>query len=109
MRRTDLIQRLALFDAFSMSWKSLKFYAFPPFSVIGAMLAKIEREAGMGVVVLPNWPTQSWYPKAVQLMAAEPVYVKASKDLLRLPSHPQKIHPIWDKINLIICLLSGKA
>jgi hypothetical protein len=57
---------------------------------------------------LPNWPTQSWYAKAFHMMTQEPVYIKASKSLLSLPSHPQEVHPIWQKMNLIICLLSGR-
>ena len=31
------------FDAFSISWANLKFYAFPPFSLIGASMSKIRR------------------------------------------------------------------
>ncbi|CAB4004433.1 Hypothetical predicted protein, partial [Paramuricea clavata] len=37
-------------DAFTLSWANLKFYAFPPFSVIGAMLAKIQKEGGQEYV-----------------------------------------------------------
>ena len=96
-------------DAFTISWGILNFYVFPPFSVIAAMLEKIQREGGQGICVIPNWPTQNWYAKAFQMMIKDPVYIKASKDLLRLPSHPHEIHPIWEKINLIICLLSGKT
>ena len=54
-------------DAFTMHWASLKFYAFLPFSVIPLVLNKICREKAQGVVVLPDWPTQSWYPKAIQM------------------------------------------
>jgi hypothetical protein len=96
-------------DAFMLQWASLKFYAFPPFSVIGAVLSKIQREEAVGVCVLPDWPTQGWYAKACQMMTQDPIRVKASKELLRLPSSPQETHPIWHKMNLLICLLSGKA
>ena len=31
-------------DAFRLSWENKKFYAFPPFSLIGAALVKIRRD-----------------------------------------------------------------
>ena len=47
-------------DTFSLD--SLPFYAFPPFSVIPAVLKKIRDNKVTGVCVLPNWPTQAWFP-----------------------------------------------
>ena len=52
-------------DAFMMQWTYLKFYAFPPFSIIPMLLSKIQQEGATGVCVLPEWPTQAWYPKAL--------------------------------------------
>lgn len=55
-------------DAFTMQWAGLKFYAFPPFSVVPKVLSKIYQEKAEGIVVLPNWPTQSWFAKAMQML-----------------------------------------
>ena len=96
-------------DAFSLQWSKVDFYAFPPFSVIPAVLSKIQREEALGVVMLLDWPAQGWYPKALEMLKQEPIYLKARRDLLRLPSHPEEVHPIWHKLNLQICLLSGKV
>ena len=96
-------------DAFSLQWSRLDFYAFPPFSVIPAVLSKMQREEALGVVVLPDWPAQGWYPKALEMLKQEPIYLKARRDLLRLPSHPEEVHPIWHKLYLLVCLLSGKV
>ena len=41
-------------------------------------------------------------------MRKKPIYIKASKELLPLPSSPQDIRPIWKKIQLISCFLSEK-
>ena len=71
-------------DAFSLQWSRLDFYAFPPFSVIPAVLSKIQREEALGVVALPDWPAQGWYPKALEMLKQEPNYLKARRDLLRL-------------------------
>ena len=95
-------------NAFSLDWSNLDFYAFPPFSVIPTVLNKLVTEGAQGICVLPDWPTQPWYPRAVQLLKQNPVYLKARKDLLQLPSHPKESHPIWHKLNLLVCHLSGR-
>ena len=95
-------------DAFSLNWSNLNFYAFPPFSVIPTVLNKLMTEGAQGICVLPDWPTQPWYPRALQLLKQNPVYLKARKDLLQLPSHPKETHPIWHKLNLLVCHLSGR-
>ena len=95
-------------DAFSLNWSNLKFYSFPPFSVIATVLNKLTTEGAQGICVLPDWPTQSWYPRALQLLKQNPVYLKAKKDLLQLPSHPKENHPIWHRLNLLVCHLSGR-
>ena len=50
-------------NAFSLNWSNLKFYAFPPFSVISTVLNKLTTEGAQGICMLPDWPTQSWYPE----------------------------------------------
>ena len=37
------------------------------------------------------------------MMRKPPVRLKASPDLLRLPSHSREQHPIWTKLNLLVC------
>ena len=39
-------------DAFSISWANMKFYAFPPFSLIGASTSKIKQEGASGVMII---------------------------------------------------------
>ena len=94
-------------DAFSINWENLKFYAFPPFSVITAVLKKIQEDKAIGVCVLPNWPTQAWFPKAIKMTVQEPVVLEASKTLLHLPNQPTVLHPLHKKLTLLICHLSG--
>ena len=64
-------------DAFSIPWTGLKFYAFPPFSVIPSLLKKIQEDKAEGVCVLPSWPTQPWFPKAMQMVTRSLVKLKA--------------------------------
>lgn len=49
-------------DAFTLNWHNINFYAFPPFSIILNMIKKIMQDKAVGVVVVPNWKTQPWYP-----------------------------------------------
>jgi len=47
-------------DAFTLSWESYLFYAFPPFSLIALALQKIQEEEATGLILVPKWPTQPW-------------------------------------------------
>lgn len=66
-------------------------------SVIPACLSKMVSDQATGIVVLPDWPTQSWFPKFLHMMVKERVLIKARQDLLFLPSHPAEVHPLWEK------------
>jgi len=53
-------------NAFTIAWKPYSFYALPPFGVIPQVLQKLQEEEATGLVVLPCWPTQPWWPLGVQ-------------------------------------------
>lgn len=94
-------------DAFAVNWHNLKFYAFPPFSIVPAVLKKIASDKGEGISILPNWPTQSWYPKVMKMLLQPPIELKSRKDLLTLPSDPSSCHPLHTRLWLLVCNLSG--
>ena len=96
-------------DAFSISWFDLKFYCFPPFSCIRQVLQKIRRDSAMGVVVVPKWPKQIWYPYMLRLLAAPPLTLKSSKNLLSLPGWTDMLHPLYHNLNLMVCVVSGNV
>ena len=97
-----------LIDAFSCSWKNLDFYAFPPFCIISRVLSKICREGAKGVIVVPDWPTQAWYPCLARLLTQEPVLVSARNNLLNLPAKPGIKHRLHKSLRLVICQISGR-
>ena len=70
-------------DAFSMSWSNLYFYSCPSFSLIGAVLTKIKQEQCSGIMVMPWWKTQVWFPMMVKLLVNFPVLLPPS--ILTLP------------------------
>uniref|UniRef100_A0A1B0GPT1 Tyr recombinase domain-containing protein n=1 Tax=Phlebotomus papatasi TaxID=29031 RepID=A0A1B0GPT1_PHLPP len=65
-------------DAFTISWKDHFFYAFPPFALIFKVLQKIEHDNCMGIVIVPDWSTQPWYPIFQSLLISDPLYLDAN-------------------------------
>ena len=93
-------------DAFTLDWSRFVFYAFPPFSIITQVLKKIEYDRAKGILVLPNWPTQVWFPLLRRLLTAEPVHLRWREDLVRLPFRDDP-HPLGHKLKLMACFLCG--
>lgn len=93
-------------DAFTMRWNSWFFYAFPPFPIILKVLRKIKQEKASGIVVVPYWPAQPWYPVFLQLLIGKPLFFQPDKDLLfSSDRHP---HPLWRQLTLVVGKLSGR-
>ena len=88
-------------DAFSLNWHSLQFYAFPPFSIIGKVLAKIKQVKAQGILIVPLWSTQPWFPIAMSLIVSRPMLLKAKRDLLYLPGRSEMVHPLHKHLNLL--------
>ena len=94
-------------NAFHVSWKGYTFYAFPPFSVLQRVLQNISDEEATGLLVVPNWPTQIWWPYLMHMLIDFPVILPRKEDTLYLPAQPQLLHPLHKKLQLLVCHLSG--
>ena len=95
-------------DAFHLSWKPLTFYAFPPFSLIGRVLRKVQQEEAEGILVVPLWTTQPWFPHLLRLLIDHPRIVSPPKHLLYLPGRPDVIHPLHHMLTIMVVHLSGQ-
>ena len=95
------------YDAFSISWSNMSCYAFPPFSLLPRVLAKILNDEASVLLIAPVWPTQSWYPLLLQLLIDLPIRLPRQDNLLLLP-HSQEQHPLRNKLDLAAWTLSGK-
>ncbi|CAH2216633.1 jg22568, partial [Pararge aegeria aegeria] len=93
-------------DAFTLDWSSFFFYAFPPFSLILKSLRKIINEEATGIIVVPYWPSQPWFPIFMKLSKYEPIYFNPEPELLLSPFRTR--HPLWKRLTLVSTLLSGK-
>ena len=95
-----------LVNAFTVNWKGLNAYMFPPFSLIGMVLQKIRNDTATVLMIAPNWPTQPWFTTMREMMIAPPLYIKPGQKNLVLPSDVNALHPMWRKLTLVACILS---
>ncbi|KAA6367189.1 MAG: putative reverse transcriptase, partial [Streblomastix strix] len=68
-------------DSLSMSWKSEIPYLHPPIPLIPATLSKLKREGVQALLIVPNWPSQPWWPELRSMMSRFMI-LGESKDLL---------------------------
>ncbi|XP_072039807.1 uncharacterized protein [Amphiura filiformis] len=95
-------------DAFAVNWGKMQFYAFPPFCLISKCLQKIVQERATGIMIVPKWPTQVWFPKLMSMLVEEPIILPRTKNLLVQPVS-NVCHPLHNKLVLLACRLSGDA
>ena len=95
-------------DAFSFNWSLYKVYLFPPFTLIGRVLQKIRIDKATALCVFPKWTTQAWWPNLQELMIGEPLIILPDPQNLVLPHKRNELHPLHNKLSLVICMLSGK-
>lgn len=55
-----------------------------------------------GILVVPNWPTQPWFPLLKGLLKEPPMVVHRHKHMLIQPV-TREPHPLHDRIDLFIC------
>ena len=89
-------------DAFSIDWSDLKFYAFPLISVIPRALSNVKQDSAEGIIVVPFWLTQVWYPVMLKMLVSTPILSNSTKSLLVLPQIPNQVHPMWKKMSMLV-------
>ena len=82
-------------NAFTVSWTDLQFYAFPPFSLIPRVLVRIVTGRATGILIIPQWTTQSWFPQMLNLLIQHPLRIAPCKDLLHISHQPHMVHPLY--------------
>ena len=66
-------------DAFNLSRTSLKFYTFPPVSLVAKSISKIIQEKASGIMVIPWWPTQNWFLIMMEHLRTTPSFSRRRK------------------------------
>jgi hypothetical protein len=97
-------------DAFSVNWGDLGLcYVFPPFELVGRVLSKIRRDKANVLLVVPDWQSQYWYPMLREMsQGLKPLRLHMKPNTVYLPYNPDTVHPIWRRLNLMCCRVSGK-
>lgn len=93
-------------DAFSYKWDTF-FYAFPPFSLVARVLKKVINDSATGIIVVPNWKTQAWYPVFKELTKSKIVKLKKGSFLLISP-YSHRPHPLNRTLNLMAAIVSAQ-
>lgn len=83
------------------------FYAFPPFALLLTTLQKIATDKATGILVVPYWKSQSWYPLFTKMIVDQPIFFGPNNDLLSCP-YSNAPHPLSKDLTLVAALLSGK-
>lgn len=91
-------------DAFTVCWARYFFYAFPPFSIILRVLQKIRCEKARGILIVPYWPAQPWYPVFKSMLTSDPLYFNPDKNLLFTSN--REPHPLWENLTLVAGICS---
>ena len=56
-------------DAFTLDWNIFNcIYLFPPISLWGRVVSKLETYKGQAIVIFPKWPGQYWYPALTRML-----------------------------------------
>lgn len=91
-RRPD--PRSSHVGAFRGDWRAHQHnYWCPPMPMIAKTLRKIEDEEAHGVIVVPRWLAQPWWPMLTSLMRAPPLLLNTIVDKPIVPSpagHPMR-------------------
>ena len=94
-------------DAFCLDWSDYLFYAFPPFAVIPQVLQKSISDKATGLLIVPDWPNQAWYP-IFMIHSSKVISIPSSKDLLHLPCHPTEVHPLQNTLQLLASVIEAQ-
>ncbi|CAG2196785.1 unnamed protein product [Mytilus edulis] len=70
-------------------------------------LQKIQKESAEVPMIVPLWPTQTWYPLLLEMLIDYPIMLPRKKRLLCIPG-TEKIHPLHNQLKFLACRLSGQ-
>ena len=79
------------------------------YGIINQVHQKMQQEKSEGLVLIPKWPTQAWWPMAMRMLIQVPLILPKEKTTLFLPSNPKEVHPLQNSLVLVLRHLSGNA
>ena len=95
-------------DAFQTCWGQGLNYAFPPFCLIGRILAKVQREQASLILITPAWQSQNWFPKLLEMSVKHPILLPRLPNLLTDPKGQTHLLVANTSLRLVAWVVSGK-
>ena len=87
-------------DAFRHPWDALDLYAFPPFALVGRVIARVQQSSRVAMtLVAPLWPEKEWFADLLLLLTQPPLVLPCWDRLLRQP-HCNLFHQGAHALNL---------
>ena len=94
-------------DAFRHPWDDLDLYAFPPFALVGRVIARVQQSSRVAMtLVAPLWPEKEWFADLLLLLTQPPLVLPCWDRLLRQP-HCNLFHQGAHVLNLHAWRLSS--
>ena len=94
-------------DAFRHPWDDLDLYAFPPFALVGRVIARVQESSRVAMtLVAPLWPEKEWFADLLLLLTQPPLALPCWDKLLRQP-HCSLFHQGVHALNLHAWRLSS--
>ena len=94
-------------DAFRHPWDDLDLYAFPPFALVGRVIARVQQSSRVAMtLVAPLWPEKEWFADLLLLLTQPPLILPCWDRLLRQP-HCNLFHQGARALNLHAWRLSS--
>ena len=72
-------------DSLQHSWRNLYGYAFPPFCLVGKVLAKARKDQSLLLIITLAWQTQPWYAAVHSILVQHPIILPNLTTLLQGP------------------------
>ena len=73
-------------DAFRHPWDDLDLYVFPPFALVGRVIARVQQSSRVAMtLVAPLWPEKEWFADLLLLLTQPPLALPCWDKLLRQP------------------------
>lgn len=96
-----------LINAMTLNWSNFFWYAFPPFALIAKVLKKVNEEGSRGIIIVPYWTSQPWFPVFKEITISKIIFLQPSESLLLSPCRRLK-HPLSDQLTLVSAVLQGR-
>ena len=94
-------------DAFRHPWDDLDLYVFPPFPLVGRVIARVQESSRVAMtLVAPLWPEKEWFADLLLLLTQPPLALPCWDKLLRQP-HCSLFHQGVHALNLHVWRLSS--